>query len=166
MFPIDEAIETLSNQFEVNGSSPNFIVDWRWYKDITIKNNIHNKNAISHYRKNIHNLLDYRYNFDETSEAIGQEMLKCGNMIFEKSVRLQKGLDRLDIQEMNNTILELNSIMANFSTSTASGLSEFCQGVDRYLSGKPFPSSLPNFEAWWGRGTQYLSFIKNNEDWG
>jgi len=65
LLKIPDAINSLADDFDILGTSPKFITDWRWYKDIVDGEFEFNKIAIeNYYRKNL-NLMDYRFIYPE-----------------------------------------------------------------------------------------------------
>jgi len=60
---IFEAVNAISDEFTVLGTSPSFIVDWRWYKTIYGGNQEINQRTLRQYWQNVHNLLDQSRTF-------------------------------------------------------------------------------------------------------
>ncbi len=161
LLSIEDAINSLFSEFDFHGSSPNFFVDPRWYKNIYGDQERINELAIESFRKNIHNLLDYRYTFDPIEESTGKKIASLCQAIFELVILIQnEGNHKNTIAELNTRIQELITLVSGFSENTADSLRDFSSGLEEYLKGRPFPSTLDKFGSWFGRGQQYVSFIR------
>jgi hypothetical protein len=159
MQSFSDTIDILSNDFDVYGASPQFLVDWRYYKNIDNSQVNFNKQAIEQYRRNIHNLLDYRC---VSNEITGQEISTiwelCDN-VFEvaKKYRLDRRHEYLE--EIKKDLTQLANLIDQYSQETASSLKEFNAAIDSFISAKTWPK-LDNFVSFFGRATQYLSLIR------
>jgi hypothetical protein len=161
LLSIEDAIDSLFSEFDFHGSSPNFFVDPRWYKNIYGEQERINELAIESFRKNIHNLLDYRYTFDPIDENTGKKIASLCQAIFELVILIQnEGNHQHSISELNSRIQELASLVSEFSENTAESLRDFSHGLEDFLKGKAFPATLEKFGSWFGRGQQYVSFIR------
>ena len=99
-FSIPEAIEVLRSSFDIYGSSPNFLTDWRWYKDITGENKNYNEIAINLYYENAHNFWDYRFIFPKRSKSENVELISICNDIVEYVKKFQDEKNICDLQEI------------------------------------------------------------------
>jgi len=164
LLSIGEAIKCLSSEFHVYGTSPHFIVDWRWYKDIYANRQQYNELAIDSYIRNIHNLLDYRYLFEPIEPAIGKRLEHNCQHIFEIFMRIQEsGIRNNNISELKSLLIDISILTSDFSSGTTESLRQFICAIDQFLAGNPFPSKLELFKPWFGRGQQYLSFIRKDK---
>tara|TARA_B100000315_G_C14526919_1_gene564279 strand:+ start:151 stop:1224 length:1074 start_codon:yes stop_codon:yes gene_type:complete len=91
LFSIPEAINALKENFDVYGTSPRFITDWRWYKDITGKDRGFNEVALNDYYNNNLNFLDYRYVFKPHSREFGKKLEAKCCMAWDLMCRLESG---------------------------------------------------------------------------
>ena len=160
MFSIEEAITALEHSFDVYGSSPYFFIDWRWYKDIHGDNRKFNEIGKDCYRKNLHNLLDYRYVFGprdfEENTRILNYCLEVWHLI--ASYGYQK--DKKHIDGICQKICDLEAVVRTFSPLTADALLDFYRTLAQYPD-ITAQTDWGSFASWWGRGMQYLSFIRN-----
>ena len=163
LFSIEDAINSLENDFEAYSTSPSFHIDWRWYKDIHGLEKNHNQLMIKDYQKNLHNFLDYRYTFDPLSSKDAIELERICKAIFDISITMQNGKIQKELTlELKNLLEDLSTLTSVFSKETTESVLQFTQAVNDYSKGKPFPLELPLFDPWFGRGQQYISFIKKN----
>ena len=158
LLSIPEVIETLSDGFEVYGSSPKFITDWRWYKDITGEKRGFNKNAISgYYRSNI-NLLDTRLNLDPIAIDFGKELEKMCSESWEIMSVIQKGKNS-EWQSFFDLLTNISKFVKEYAPETAEAIIESSSWLQE---GAPLNSNLELLPKWWGKGQQYLSFIRKS----
>lgn len=161
MLSIEDAIKALSNEFQVYGVSPHFFTDWRWYKDIHGDGEFYNDLAIDSYRRNIHNLLDYRFVFEAIDPETGLELAGLCTNVLEIALSVQNEDTKAGyLSALVKQLDEILSVIVKFSVSTADSLREITSAFRECLAGKAFSTTLDRFAPWFGRGQQYLSFIK------
>jgi hypothetical protein len=79
-YSIADAIGDLApDGFSIYGSSPHFLTDWRWYKQVYGAACRFNDRAVTTYHQNIVNLLDYRITLDPHDAAFGERLLAVCN---------------------------------------------------------------------------------------
>ncbi|MEB3828485.1 class I SAM-dependent methyltransferase [Phormidium sp. CCY1219] len=156
LLSVPEVITALSSSFDVYASSPRFITDWRWYKEIVGRDRGFNDNALACYYKNNLNLIDYRYVFDAHSTSFGKDLeITCSNS-WELMTQIQQG-DSSKWQAMFDLLTEIASIVEPITPNTALAIVE---ASDWLQDGAPLERELQHFPQWWGRGQQYLSLIR------
>jgi len=97
LLSIEDSIKILYNDFEVYGMSPNFFIDWRWYKQINF-DYMFNQLVIEAYKKNIHTFLDYRYEFNFTNNIeLNAKLLKKARVIFNICMAVKSKTDNKKI---------------------------------------------------------------------
>tara|TARA_B100000315_G_scaffold258844_1_gene312416 strand:- start:657 stop:1808 length:1152 start_codon:yes stop_codon:yes gene_type:complete len=159
MQSISDTIDILSNDFDVYGASPHFLVDWRYYKDIDNSQNNFNEQAIEQYKRNIHNLLDYRCVSREITDREISTIWKLCDNVFEvaKEFRLDRQHKYLEV--IKNDLTQLADLVDHYSQETASSLKDFNAAIDSFISAETWPR-LDKFVPFFGRATQYLSLIR------
>jgi SAM-dependent methyltransferase len=159
MLSVADAVEALEHEFDVYGASPHFLTDWRWYKDIYGEQARHNELAVAAYFANLHNFLDYRFTFEARGETRNQEVLAICDSIFEAEKRLTAERDLVVLVGIRGALAKLADNVRNFSTDTAESIDAFAHAVDQFLDGGML-GNLGKFASLFGRGQQYLSFIR------
>ena len=158
LISIPDVIEALSSDFDIYGTSPKFITDWRWYKDITGEKKSFNKNAISgYYRSNI-NLLDTRLNLDPIAIDFGKELEKMCSESWEIMSVIQKGKNS-EWQSFFDLLTNISKFVKEYAPETAEAIIESSSWLQE---GAPLNRNLELLPKWWGRGQQYLSFIRKS----
>jgi len=156
LLSVPDVINTLKGDFDTYNSSPKFIVDWRWYKDITSDDKEFNKTALDCYYKNNINLIDYRFEFPPNSVTFGKELeIICGQC-WDIMCLIQNG-DASQWQTFINSLGEIARLISKKSPETSKAIIE---GSEWLQDGAPIDRELKYFPEWWGRGQQYVSFIK------
>ncbi len=161
LFSVHDAIETFKDEFIPFGCSPNFINDWRWYKDITVDGELtFNEHAQEKYWKNAHNFIDFRFEFPERDANSNKEL-------YQMSVKLKALISNyIDDSSENNgqAIIEIlkkiHSSVDEFSKETAQCIACYIENLDRVFNNQS--THFTHFQNWWGRGMQFLSLLRVN----
>ena len=154
LLPIPEAIAYLGSTAAFQGSSPKFVEDYRWYKDPEISVKSLNENAIQNYWEKCHNFLDTRLprstqdvNFNKVLYAICSDLY---SEVYTNSWNNDSHSKVLKIcLKLKDHICDLEKVINN-------SLDAF---IDYWRSGEI--ANLREIQPWWGRGSQYVSFIKS-----
>ena len=158
LLSIPEVINCLNSKFDVYGSSPRFLTDWRWYKEIIGKNRGFNEIALDNYYKNNLNLLDYRFEFPIHSAAFGIKLEELGSQSWDLMCKIEQG-DESVWQDFFALMQELCNHIETLAPETAEAIRE---ATILLQSGNP-DMELKQFPKWWGRGQQYISLIRKND---
>ena len=158
LLSIPDVVNCLANRFDVYGSSPRFLVDWRWYKEIIGKNRGFNEVALDNYYRNNLNLLDYRFEFPVHTAAFGSKLEKLGSQSWDLMCKIELG-EELAWQDFFTLMQELCSHIEKLAPVTTAAIRE---AATLLQSGHP-DMELKQFPQWWGRGQQYISLIRKND---
>ncbi len=157
---IKEAINAVAPEFDVYGSSPHFFTDWRWYKEIC-GDKKYNEIAIDLYYKNVHNLMDYRYVFEPRTKEFNLKIIKlCDAVVDLAGCFFEFDRDIKYLFQINQKLIELSRVVRNYAHETSESITGFTFAVEKYLDSGQFPLHLKKFASFFGRGQQYLSFIR------
>lgn len=156
---ISDAITTLDQAFDIYGVSPSFLSDWRWYKNIHGDNADYNQRAINAYHANLHNFIDYRFIKDARPEHINQKIQVICDRLFEFEKRFRNEQDIKELVEVQSMIARLSQLVHEFSPETALSIDDYSSALDAYFNSGSL-GSLGRFAPLFGRGQQYLSFIR------
>ncbi len=166
---IIQAINTLSENFDIYGSSPQTITDWRWYKDIHGDNRNYNERTSKLFSCQIHNMLDYRMVYPEQTAEFGDAVAKIANDIMNNIFLLDKvavadypSTLKTVVSLVNESLSVLEKLTDKYSNETSLSIQELKQELSCWSQGGKFNTHLPKFSPWFGRGQQYLSFIKKS----
>jgi len=164
-FSFSKSINLLSDNFIFYGSSPNFISNYKWYKNIQ-DDFKYNEGIILDYESKIHNLL----NMNELG-LISIDNNKLINLTknFAKVVEEKYSNIENELLFTNNSINSDLSVLQNINyiiKKNKLNNSEFA--MDEFLNlfkNGNLPSSedinnMKYFNNAFGRGQQYISFIK------
>jgi SAM-dependent methyltransferase len=157
LLSIPQVISCLNDAYDVFGSSPRFLTDWRWYKEIVGDNRRFNELALANYYQNNLNLLDYRFVFPKHTAAFGEKLEELGSQSWDLMCKIELG-EEAAWQDFFKLMQELCSHIDKQAPVTTGALRE---AVNLLKSGHP-DMELREFSQWWGRGQQYISLIKKN----
>ena len=159
MLSVADAIEALDYGFDVYGSSPRFLMDWRWYKEIVGENRNWNARGLESYYANLHNFLDFRDIFEPRDERENQELLAICDSLFAAEKRFSTDRDVVVLVGIRGALAKLSANVRSFSPGSAAAIDNFVSAIDAYLDGGML-GNLKRFAPLFGRGQQYLSFIR------
>jgi SAM-dependent methyltransferase len=158
-FTIPEAIATLDTEFDVLGTSPSFLQDWRWYKSIPQNTQTWNAIARAEYDRWAGYFLDYRLHPALPGEPPAAEL----DSACDRALQIQHRIwhqDALDlIPEFTEQLRAIREGVAGAMPETAKSISDFLCGLDEFLNGN-MEADLGTFRSWFGRGQQYVSFVR------
>ena len=155
LLSIPEVVTCVNEQYDVFGSSPRFMIDWRWYKDIIGDNREFNELALVNYYQNNLNMLDYRFEFPIHTTAFGKKLEELGSQSWDLMCRIEHG-EELAWQDFYTLMQELCSHIEELAPVTVTAIEE---AVTLLQNGHP-DMELKQFPQWWGRGQQYISLIR------
>lgn len=159
LFSIDDAIETFKENFLFFGSSPNFLSDWRWYKDLVKEDELlFNAYIQEKYWKNAHNFIDYRTTFPERKVKENQklyQMAKDARKLISNCIDHDKDEFKLGLI---THLKEMKEQVESFSKMTANSLECYIKNLEHVFNSMPIKFS--HFQKWWGRGMQFLSLLR------
>jgi len=159
LFSIKDAITALYDDFDIYGTSPDFIQDWRWYKSIYGNDRLYNEHGMELYLSNVASFVDYRITLPAQTTASGETFLKLAEDAFYIMAEMENSGDYSKMEMVIDTLVEITKNIAPLSKITAESLEE----VTNYLfapQGKNPASYFEKFSPFFGRGQQYVSFIK------
>lgn len=158
LLTIPQAINVLQDKFQFLGSSPKFMTDWRWHKTMTNVSPSFNNQAIeSYYSQNI-NLMDCRVQnlsheldtgmlLETECSKIWDQMIDLENNRSSDWIRLWK-----DIENVRNLVGQCAPQLIPAVTEALEWLQSGARQKDL--------ADRSEFRQWWGRGQQYLSFVR------
>ena len=159
-----EATRALAPELDLYGTSPAFLTDWRWFR------NVHGERgylqlAERAYLSNVHNLIDYRYARGERDPMENAELIRRCNQVLDAVRRIeQPGQDAealLDLVE--GDVGEVAVRLAAWAPETAAGL-EDCLSVLRAHRSGHVTNDFGRFTGLFGRGQQVVSFLRADEE--
>lgn len=158
-FSIPDAIHTLKDQFDIHGSSPQFISDSRWYR--TIQTNDPGFNAIAEqaYLSNVHNLINYRDWTPSIPVHNNKKLLDLCLKVFQAVHTFEKNQDRKFIPPILGYLQQVIDLAATFSEDTERALRDYHRVLQKYLQ-EGVLDTFTEFGPLFGRGQQYVSFIR------
>ena len=159
LFSISEAIEALDEDFVVHATSPSFLHDWSWYKSVVNVKNHFNSAMKDAYWSTVHSFIDWRIVSPPRHEPNNRDLSELCRAI--RSRVREAAEDKNKISALIESCQKLSVYLPEEYTLTKSALS-YNEGMKDYLkTDKINPEKFSNFGAWWGRGMQYISFIKD-----
>ena len=156
LFSVEQAIRALDGAFETLSSSPRFVTDWRWYKSIRQQDFGFNSDALACFWQNAHNLLDYRFVVPPRAHAINQLLESICSEIYQKHRASQSAGRDFSVSELQPCLERLISALDGCHESTREAVGDYSSWLNR--GGRGERGAFPEL---WGRGQQYVSFVRN-----
>jgi ubiquinone/menaquinone biosynthesis C-methylase UbiE len=160
-FTIPEAITTLGSEFDVLGTSPSFIQDWRWYKSIPLHSQSWNDVAIEEYNLWAGYLLDYRIDPGSKGLVSPLDLEPACQAALQIQNRIWSGDAVSMIPEFITALKEIHDRIASTMPETATSITDFCAGLSDLLAGNR-EANFGSFRPWFGRSQQYISFSRKS----
>ncbi len=162
VWSIRDAVYALSSDFIPYHASPNFITDWRWYKEIDSSKISEVERVAESYEKQLLNFLDYRKVYPDIPQEVGQNIEELALAIY----RLSKENIQTDWRENQALQPILDQLTEQLKGITeAADILQSLESMMRAFSAyqnqqQDWKQALAGFENWFGRGMSYISFIK------
>ena len=160
LFTIENALTALPKDFSILGTSPNFLQDWRWYKEADKNSSpyIHSYHVWSGY------LLDYRSQPENTfsiNEAHLLEELSQNARVFQDHFRRTSSFEYLD--KFIDCLNEISALVSEKIPESSKSIIDFIRGVEQLKAGD-ITADFSSFHQWFGRGQQYISVVRGFGD--
>ena len=159
LLSIDEAIVALDPDFDAHGTSPRFLSDWRWHKDIHGSSKNYNLVAREAYARNLHNLIDYRFVGDAREAEDNRQLLEQGDTLFYLVQQYVQTRHSALLADLPERVAEVAALCRRFAPVTAAAFTDYRQALMQWRRTGCMPA-CDDFAACFGRGQQYLSFVR------
>jgi len=153
-----EAARAIAPDFDLYGVAPDFLTDWRWFRDVHGERG-YLERAEGAYLANVHNLIDHRYARAPREAAENRSLLGRCDAVLE-AVRSFEG--SADPRELDRVAFEVEAIageLADLAPETVDALRAFPPALAACRAGRP--ADFGPFASLFGRGQQYASFLRN-----
>ena len=167
LFPVSVAIDVLARDgFDIEGASPRFFTDWRWYKTLVSHRRNVGPVAKTAYFENLVNLMDYR------SEGKAAHDAATGELLLSEATRFYRAMLAAerhtgDYAPVKAALARIQAAVRPVSPRTADSISEalaVCEGVPGKAGPRGTRATTPAFRSFFGHGQQYVSFLKLASD--
>jgi SAM-dependent methyltransferase len=157
---LEEAIDALHPEFSVHGTSPNFLVDRRWYKRITGPASDFNAIANQVYLSELHNFIDARTAHSVRDPQDNRALLAACNEAYQAIVNHSEVRDSAATARVMQALEALGSEMAGLDPLTVRSFDDFLTVAQRLQTGER-DVDWGDFASWFGQGQQYLSMVRD-----
>ncbi len=156
LFSIPQAVAALGDSAMILGSSPRFLLDWRWYKKIFGPQCTDNSFAVNSYYELGLNLIDCRVTLPPSDRSVVRRVEKLAQNIFDRIFARERGRGPFSARQLLRMMNSLTAVLREQSPTTRRSAESF---VEYLSSGRRREGALREFRKWWGRGQQYLSCL-------
>ncbi|MFA6196747.1 MAG: class I SAM-dependent methyltransferase [Sulfurimonas sp.] len=166
-FSFKECIEFFNKEYTFYNSSPNIFTEYRWYKEIPMSSIEFNNYFIEQFNEKRHNLLHYQAIFKERKADDNNELIALCKKLFsqiedsvikdkETNANIATTLDKICTNLIS--LNQENSVIYDSIREIGSLIKNSEYSVDA-VSNK-----YQNFKEAFGRGTFYISMVKEEYD--
>jgi len=160
-FSADRALRVLDGDFSPVGSAPSYFQDWRWFKSIPGDTRSDCQVWEESYRIWRAFLLDYRVS--PVSGGIlpaGDDLEKIAEEIVERHNEFLDSGEFRDLEPIENLFSSVLCMVRSAMPGTARSIEAFLGALVKFKKGD-VAVDLGAFHPWFGRGQQYLHFVRN-----
>jgi len=160
VFTIEDIITAIGKEFDIYGTSPQFIQDFRWYKAAVVDTLSLNDLAKAQAAQWSALFIDYRIepgefqSFDATD--LETECLKI--LTDTHAAWTDDDLER--VAACVNRVQAVGQELRSILPLTSESIQDFVIGTNALLDGKSI--KFNTFTSWFGRGQQYVSLLRND----
>lgn len=159
LLTIPQAVEGLAGDFDLYGASPHFLTDYRWYKDVHGSDRGFNDNAVACYHAIVAGLIDCRSLPLPRPEEEGRALESlCGTLWRHMRAVEDRGVATRDPETVPLVQEIARAVGAAGLMHAAAALHEAAS----FLLDREDYGRMSLFPALWGRGQQYVSFIRRD----
>lgn len=156
--------QTALRGFTVFGSSPAFITEWRWFKQLHGEARRTDENALACYERWSHNFLDYRRTFGEREVEKNRELNRLAvNLLDALSQSKGRSPNQLN-QAYFDSIADILAPLAENLLDVAEDLGEATMEAATLLRAGAVTqndlAAMRDFSPWFGRETLYFALQK------
>jgi hypothetical protein len=157
MLSLPEVVEAEGNKFDLFYTSPKFVQDMRWYKEVVGQNRLFNELALKSYYKTNLNLIDRDLDLAPHNIELGKKIEKLSSDAWDMSCECEKDLKEANLSSFLAIAAKISNLLPKDANATKIAIQE---ATNLLGAANLFEKRYPSFEKWWGRGTQYISLIK------
>ena len=153
LLSIGDAITAVRDSAQFLGSSPAFVTDFRWYKDAGNSMTTRNDVALRAYWTHAMSLMDCRVEEIACEPMRAHEAFQLCDRLFNLAGMYVPNLDT--DSQIETLCTQLVDLLPRHMTDTRNSLQSFLT----FWNSSDL-RDLERFRPWWGRGSQYVSFVR------
>ena len=157
-FSMADAIATLGSGFSAHGTSPRFFSDWRWYKSIHQEDDGFSTALLASYKSEVHNFLDWRFSLPAADMDSNNNLLALSRQVYDLEFAMESGKMPLGSMPLVSLLQKIWDECKQLHDDTRLSLSKVIQAIS-----SKSPVEECDLLGWWGRGQQYLSFVRDSK---
>ncbi len=156
LFSIGEALTCLEKNFVPYGTSPRFLTDWHWHKAIHDETSTR---AVKNYQSEVHNLIDHNRIFPTRPATENLPLIQSCQAVCDAVYSFAETRKKETLAQICSLVEVVAKEVNSFSPEVATALHDYNHTVETFLSSGKL-KDFASFAGLFGRGQQYLSFLK------
>ena len=165
IFSMKDSLKVLKKKFDFFGSQPKFLLDDRFYKQVKFPESFTNKLFFDQFEYMELGMIDYRVPLTNYI-SVNNKSLKKIKLLCNKVCKLHNSIIEKKSYKSLNKLLKLLKQISNLlpkeNNLTKKSISNFISDFPQFINDGKISGRFKDFSKWWGRGQQYISFIKKN----
>jgi 2-polyprenyl-3-methyl-5-hydroxy-6-metoxy-1,4-benzoquinol methylase len=161
IFSLPESVSALREDFDFYNSMPKFFVDDRWHKSSNSILSATNDAILSQYRNCSMGFIDHRVPFVCAMRAgeLNDDINKICMSLAEIHNEMLSKNSYSNLSNFIDLMAELERKLPHEYELTKKSVMDFIEMFPRFVDGE-LNVKFTEFGSWWGRGQQYVSYIK------
>lgn len=158
-FTLEDAARVLGPAFDVVGTSPRLLQDWRWYKAVPESPEPETRRIQDQLAGWSLAMIDYRLIPSAATPELGRKIEDLSREAWSQHVDLLEFSDDAHFDAFLATIRTIRDLLPAPWALTQESLDAFLTDAPLLWRGKP--ADLAKFRTFFGRGQQYLMAVRN-----
>lgn len=151
--------------FNVFSASPDFITEWRWFKQLHGDAVRTNENVLECYERHSHNFLDYRRTFGERAPALNRRLNELSDALLtalsESKSKASCELKQPYFSAIAELLRQVRDNLESVAEDLAAAVDEAIGMLNPSVITSSAIATMEKYKTWFGRETLYFSFLRS-----
>ncbi len=156
---IPDMLETIGENFTFHSSSPRFVQDWAWYKDLVGSRANPNRQVELAYYENLHSFVDFRFHHSPRAEEKNRNLSSLCKAMRSEILALEDKWSSEGLGTVGRLLGAIAEDVQSFGPETAMALREAREILPRVKKNPELLANAKKFASLFGRNQQHVSFV-------
>lgn len=167
IFSMKDVIGTIGCDFQFHGSSPRFLIDDRFYKHVTNSDFGINEILLNQFEKINVSFIDHKLPLSSVSNLdmeICKDIELLSKYAWDIHLNICSNQSYETLDDFLSIMNKIEKLLPDGFEITKESINDFCLKFPKFLENLD-TSIFSSFNSWWGRGQQYISLIRNPNEY-
>ncbi|MEG3640122.1 class I SAM-dependent methyltransferase [Magnetococcus sp. PR-3] len=150
-----DILSVVEGAFQVTGTAPNSLNDWRWYQEVLDQPGQANARTAQNLLEQAHNLLDYRSQYSAAEVESVRALYQQSQTIIQWIEQHDRRRDQSAVEGVVAALETMIDFYDNWPGPTADSLRDYCRILPT-LSAETKVLDMGGFTSMFGRGVQHM----------